>query len=102
MGVEIEYLDYFTSKAGLDKMVFKIENKFKGKDIPKQTKDALEVLKTTLGVINYLYSNLDKELKESDRLDKEVSKLAFTNGLLNREVEKLKRINERLIKTSKL
>jgi len=94
----VQYLDYFTSKAGLDKMIYRIEKKFEGKDIPKQHKATLETLKTTLGVINYLYDNLDKEYKLSEKLDKQVSQLAFTKGLLSRENDQLKRVNERLKK----
>lgn len=102
MGLDVKYLDYFVAKAGIDKMILSIEEKHKGKDIPKASKDALETLKTTLEVINYLYKTLDSEYKLNEKVEKQVASLAFTNGMLSREVKKVKRENERLTNNIKL
>ena len=99
---ETQYLDYFTSKDGIDKMILRIEIKFDDKDIPKQHKATLDTLKTTLGVINYLYDNLDKEYKANEKLGKQINTLAFSNGMLKRENEKLVREKNRLLKNIKI
>lgn len=97
-----EYLDYFLSKAGIDKMILSIDNKHVGKDMPQTSKDALETLRTTLGVIDYLYSNLEIEYKHNDKLEKQISALAFSNGRLKLEVGKLIIEKDRLLKNVKI
>jgi cell division protein FtsB len=105
MGVkenETSFVDYFTAKNGLNIMQETVLKRFDGKTIPKNSLKALETIKTTLNVIEYLYDTLEKEYNDNKKLESQVNALALTNGILKRDNNKLKRENERLLKNVRL
>lgn len=99
---ETSFVDYFTAKNGLNIMQQTVLKRFEGKEIPKNSLKALETIKTTLNVIDYLYNNLEKEYNTTKKLESQVNALALTNGILKRDCNKLQRENERLLKNVKI